>query len=284
MMRYLAFTHILIGIILWGKCDKLIAQASSDKIIIHQVSSPFQADDSTQIRVRLPDNYDSAKRYKVVYVLPVTGQDEDRFGNGLKEIIKYSSHHTYHIICVAPESSKPPWFADHGTNNNIQDERHFLQTVIPFMDTHYPTINNQEGRLLVGFSKSGWGAFTLLLRNPELFDKAVGWDIGIRVDTGPISEAEREEKINRLFGNKATFEKYRLSSLLKQNGALLGTQTRLFYYNTQGKRGPGGAEIHQLMVKLNIPHLYVYEPKRKHRWDSGWLPLALKFLVQDDIY
>ncbi len=249
------------------------------KIISQRIASPYQAD-STIIRVLLPDKMLPGECYNVLYVLPVIEKNNRRFGDGLLEIAKYGYHNEFKLICVAPEFTSLPWYADHATNKQQQDESHFLKTVIPFIDAHYPTQNNKEGRLLIGFSKSGWGAFTLLLRNPETFHRAVGWDIGIRMDAGPMAEEEREKRIQRLFGGLSNFEDYRISSLLKERGDQLGDKERLFYYNTEGKRGPGGVEIHRLMVELGIPHRYLYEKKRIHRWDSGWIPEAVSFLVE----
>ena len=152
----------------------------------HRIASPYQAD-STTIRILLPDNMIPGESYKVLYVLPVIENDNRRFGDGLSEIMKYGYHNKFKLICVAPEFTSLPWYADHATNSEQQDESHFLKTVIPFIDDQYPTLRSKEGRLLIGFSKSGWGAFSLLLRHPETFYRAVGWDIGIREDAGPIT-------------------------------------------------------------------------------------------------
>lgn len=245
-----------------------------------RIASPFQAD-STTIRVLLPDNIKPGTKYRVLYVLPVIENDNRRFGDGLAEIRKQDYHNKYDLICVAPEFTSLPWYADHPTDMNRQDESHFLKTVIPFIDENFPTIPDQKGRLLIGFSKSGWGAFSLLLRHPDLFHKAAGWDIGIRVDAGPISEEERTEKIEQNFGDRASFEKYRISTLLKKQAKLLQGEARLFYYNTESKRALGGVEIHRMIVELGIPHRYLFEPHRPHRWDSGWIPEAVRFLVDD---
>lgn len=245
-----------------------------------RIHSPYQSD-STTIRVLLPKKIKAHKRYQVLYILPVKEKDNSKFGDGLLEIKKYDYHNKYNLICVAPEFTFQSWYANHETKPDQQDESHFLKTVIPFVDSTFQTIQNAKGRLLLGFSKSGWGAFTLLLRHPDKFNKAAGWDIGIRIDAGPISENERTKKIERIFGSVSNFEKYRISSLLRQQGALLGDKARLFYYNSEGIRGLGGAEIHRLMVDLEIPHRYLFEPKRTHRWDSGWIPEAIRFLVEN---
>ena len=140
---------------------------------------------------------------------------------------------------------------------------------------------NTNGRLLVGFSKSGWGALSLLLRNPTVFHRAAAWDTGIRVDTGPMSKEERAERIALDWGSAENFETHRLSTLINTRGRELGSEARLFYFNTAGKRATGGVEIHRLLVENQIPHRYVLEPHRRHSWDSGWMPEAIAFLVSE---
>lgn len=274
--RYLSFLFLLSFL----ASHLAFSKAKSNEIISYRIASPFQSD-STTVRILTPDNLDISKEYKVLYILPVIENDNRRFGDGLLEIQKYNYHHTHQLICVAPEFTSMPWYADHATNMEKQDESHLLKTVIPYIDDRLPTLKSKKGRLLIGFSKSGWGALTLLLRNPEVFDKAVGWDIGIRIDTEDLDASKMKEKIDRDFGTRENFEKYRISTLLKEKVSQLGAAPRLFYYNVEGKRGWGGTKIHQLMVELGIPHRYLYEPKRKHRWDSGWIPEAVTFLVEN---
>ena len=261
-------------------CFALASQlVAAEGFRVHEVSSPYQKGE-TSLRVLLPDQFDAGNQYRVLYVLPVVALADRRFGDGLRQVQELGFHNTHDLICVAPEFTAPPWFADHDLDPGIRDESHLLKVVLPFIEKTYPTIGEVRGRLLVGFSKSGWGAFSLLLRNPETFHKAAGWDTGIRVDMGPIEEADRAERIARFFGSRENFERHRLSTLVRQRGAELGPKQRLFYYNTGGVRAAGGVELHQLLVDLEIPHRYVFEPKRPHRWDSGWLPQAVEFLVE----
>ena len=251
---------------------------ASDAFRVHQLASPYQSGE-TAIRVLLPDAFDPDNQYRVLYVLPVVAGADRRFGDPLRQVQMLGVHNTHDLICVAPEFTAPPWFADHDRSPEMRDESHFLKAVLPFIERTYPALPTAKGRLLVGFSKSGWGAFSLLLRHPQTFHKAAGWDTGIRIDTGPMGEADRAERIARIFGSRENFESYRLSNLLRDRAAALGNEPRLFYYNTGGTRAQGGAEIHQLMVELGVPHRYLFEPKRPHRWDSGWLAEAIQFLV-----
>ena len=256
-----------------------VVQVTPDGFHLYKLPSPHQARE-TSLRVLLPDDFDPGKSYKVLYVLPVHEDGLFRHGDGLVEVKKYNYHNTHQLICVAPAFTTKPWFADHDLNPQKQDESHFLKTVIPFVDANYPTQASSDGRLLIGFSKSGWGSIALILRNPELFGKAAGWDIGIRVDTGPIEEDDRAERIAREWGTVENFEANRISNLVKIRGKDLGDEPRLFYYSTEGVRAIGGVEIHRLLVENEIPHRYVMEPHRKHAWDTDWIPEAVTFLMK----
>lgn len=245
----------------------------------HSLPSPHQLRETT-LRVLLPENFETTKPYQVLYVLPVHEAGVRGHGDGLLEVKKHGYHNRHQLICVAPEFTSKPWYSDHDLKPQKHDESHLLKTVIPFVERNYPVQLGAEGRLLIGFSKSGWGALALLLRNPELFSRAAGWDIGIRVDTGPIEEKERTERIAREWGTLKNFNANRISNLVKTRGKELGKETRLFYFSTEGKRAMGGVEIHRLLVEQGIPHRYVMEPYRKHSWDSGWIPEAVAFLVK----
>ncbi len=271
---------MLVLLFLGHGCFDAFAQNRAHGIRSYRIHSPFQAD-STTVRVLLPDNYDVDRLFRVLYVLPVKENNDHKYGDGLEEIRKYDFHNRHELICVAPEFTTLPWYVNHPSDSSRQDEDHFLQTVLPFIEDHFSAMPTKEGRLLIGFSKSGWGAFTLLLRHPLVFEKAAGWDIGARVDLGPMDKRTRHERILEIFGGATNFEKYRISTLLKTQGDLLGPEERLFYYNTGGVRASAGLEMHRLMLALEIPHRYLFETKRKHRWNSGWIPQAIKFLVED---
>lgn len=256
-------------------------QIDETSVRTHQLKSPYQ-EKETSLRILLPDDFKKGGHYRVLFVLPVHEDGEHKHGDGLLEMQKANVHNRHQLICVGPAFTSKPWYADHDQNPGKMDESHLLKTVIPFIEKNYPVRTDQKGRLLIGFSKSGWGALTLLLRHPEVFHKAAGWDIGIRVDTGPHDEKFIQgDKIQENFGSNENFERYRISTLLKTRGKDLGIEeVRLFYFSNDNEvRAPGAAQIHQLMVEERIPHRYVMEPLREHHWASGWVPEALDFLL-----
>ncbi len=250
-----------------------IAEAKTDAngFLVHAVRSPYQAG-VTHIRVLLPDKLEPGKRYPVIYVLPVEAGNENRYGDGLAEIKKHDLHNKLQAIFVAPTFSHLPWYADHSTKVDIRQETYFLKVIVPFIAKTYPVQTGPHGRLLLGFSKSGWGAFSLLLRHPDVFGKAAAWDAPLMM-TRPDRFGMGE-----IFGTQANFEKYRITRLLESQAGKLGKEQRLLVIG-YGNFRDHHEQAHALMARLEIPHAYRDGPARKHDWHSGWVTDAVEWLL-----
>lgn len=246
----------------------------SDGILIHEVESPFQ-EGRTQIRVLLPEKLQPGQRYPVIYVLPVEARNESQYGDGLLEVKKHDLHNRYQTIFVAPTFSRLPWYADHPTDPLIRQETYCLKVVIPLIERTYPALAEPRGRLLLGFSKSGWGAWSLLLRHPDLFGRAVAWDAPLMMNW-PSQYGSAD-----IFGTQENFEKYQLQRLVREQANALGSQPRLLLMGYAGAFRLEHQQMHELLQKLQIPHEYRDGPERTHYWHSGWVPEAVEWLVSE---
>ena len=243
------------------------------EIRVHKIESPDQSG-ATQIRVLLPADLDANKSYSVIYVLPVERGTESRYGDGLLEVREHRLHQKYNCIFVAPTFSQLPWYADHPDNQEIRQESYFLKTVIPFVEKSYPVSQKSEDRLLLGFSKSGWGAWSLLLRHPDLFGRAAAWD-------APLMMSQMGKYGNGpIFGTQINFDAYRIDKLLRANAESLQGQPRLILTGI-GNFSEHHEQAHQLLKELKIPHHYRDQPKRSHDWHSGWVSEAVEFLMKE---
>lgn len=259
----------------WQDVKATVSDAKKDEagFLVHESRSPYQSK-PTLIRVLQPDRLEQGRKYPVIYLLPVEAGVESRYGDGLKEIKKYDLHNKAKAIFVAPTFSQLPWYADHPTDPEIRQESHFLKVVVPFIEKSYPVGAEAKDRLLLGFSKSGWGAFSLLLRNPDTFAKASAWDAPLMLDapgkygSGPI------------FGDAKNFAKYQVSKLLEANTDRLRKEKRLILLG-YGNFRPEHEQAHALMEKLKIPHEYKDGPQRKHDWHSGWVAEAVEGLLAE---
>jgi len=245
--------------------------SGDDGILVHDVKSPFQAG-TTQIRVLVPDPLDKTKHYPAVYVLPVEAGNEARYGNGLVEVKKNELPNRYQAIFIAPTFSQLPWYADHPSDPAVRQETYLLSVVLPYVEKNYPVRNDADGRLLMGFSKSGWGAFSLLLRHQDLFGKAAAWDAPLMMGW------PSQYGSSPIFGTKENFAQYQISALLPKKAADFGKDKRLILMGYGNFRRETD-EAHALMDRLKIAHEFVAGPVRKHEWGSGWLPDAVKLLL-----
>ena len=251
----------------------VIAPATKNQhgFLVHEVESPFQ-EGKTQIRVLLPDLLEPNRKYPAIYVLPVEARSEARYGDGLLEIKKHALQNKHAAIFVAPTFSHLPWYADHLTESTIRQETYFLNVVMPLVEKTYPVQARPDGRLLLGFSKSGWGAWSLLLRHPDVFGRAAAWDAPLMMDRLGKYGA------SAIFGTDANFAQYRISDLLRAQRDLLGPTPRLILTGYSNFR-PEHERTHSLLDELKIPHAYRDGPQRKHEWHSGWVPEAVELLL-----
>jgi S-formylglutathione hydrolase FrmB len=250
--------------------DGASAERNDQGFVCHRIESAFQAG-VTSIRVLLPDRAESGQRFPVLYVLPVEAGDGNRYGDGLLECKRQGIHNKHNILCVAPTFSNLPWYADHPSDPQIQQESYFLNVVIPLVDAAYPTINKPSGRFLIGFSKSGWGAFSLLLRHPDTFAMAVAWDAPL------MKERPDQFGMGPIFGTQDNFEKYQIARLLQQRARQFQEKARLSHHGYGNFRGHH-EQTEKLLVERQISHQYRDGPKRKHDWHSGWLPEGVEML------
>jgi hypothetical protein len=243
--------------------------------VMHELHSPRQASVTT-VRVLLPDLIptDDESRLRVVYVLPVEAGDGTRWGDALAEIQKHNLHNTHNVVCVFPTFSDLPWYADHPDDPQLQQEAYLLQDVLPLVEKNHPVRNDREGRLLVGFSKSGWGAWSLLLRHPNVFYRAAAFDAPMMMDapgkygSGPI------------FSTVDNFRKYQISSLLEQRAAHLRKEPSRLTLIGQGNFQPEHLQLKSRVESEEIPHTWIEGSVRKHSWHSGWLAEALDRLTK----
>ncbi|WP_202921116.1 cytochrome c peroxidase [Anatilimnocola aggregata] len=259
--------------LLKGEPETSISPAVSDSngFLIHRIESPYQAE-QTSVRVLLPDRLEQGRKLRVVYVLPVEAGNGNHYGDGLLEVKKHDLHNKLQTIFVAPTFSRVPWYADHPTDLKIRQETYFINVVLPLIEQTYPAQKSVDGRLLIGFSKSGWGAWSLLLRHPNLFGRAAAWD-------APMMMADLGKYATKvIFGNQEAFEPYRISDLVAKKASAMGEGKRLLLTG-YGSFRQDHQRVHALLDELKIPHEYRDGPQRKHDWHSGWVTELVELLV-----
>ena len=239
---------------------------------VHVIQSKYQAGE-TRISVLPPDGGDHPRPYRSLYVLPVEAGNGRHWGSAIEEVKEHCIHNKYGLVCVFPTFSDMPWYADHPSDPTIRQESYLLKVVIPFIQNNYPVVAEPEDRLLVGFSKSGWGAYSLLLRHPDVFGRAAAWDAPLTEDR-PLRYG-----MGPIFGNRENFEQYRIFALLEKQANNLQGRPRLILTGYDNFRSHHLA-AHRRMDELGISHVWRDGPNRKHHFNSGWLAEAVDLLAR----
>lgn len=250
-------------------------QRSGEGLLAYTVTSEFLAGPN-EVEVLLPDKMEAGKQHPVLYILPVNPGTRGPWGSGILEARRQDVHNKHGLVCVAPAFDSWPWYADHPTDPKIRQESYLLKVVLPLVEERHPVLKEPRGRLLVGFSKSGWGAFSLLLRNPDVFGRAAAWDAPL------MEQAPKKYEMGGVFATQENFERYKITALLEQKAALLKAGPPRLALLGYGNFREQTEQAHARMLALGIPHVYENAAKRKHDWHSGWFADAVRLLMQDE--
>jgi enterochelin esterase-like enzyme len=236
---------------------------------------------AVRVEVLLPASMEKGKKYPVVYVLPVIGDEgvgNPKYGDGLIEAKKAGVADRYGVICIRPSFTEVPWYGNHATDPKVRQEDYILKDLIPAVEKNWPVRSDAEGRWLVGFSKSGWGAYTLLLRNPEVFGYAAAWDAPFMLDGENSGKNWGPMGISKVMGTKETMQQFLPARLVVAKADFLKQRKRLVLGAGIDWKGQSVA-MHALLEKEGIPHACRPDLLLKHRWDSGWFGPMTEELV-----
>jgi hypothetical protein len=230
-----------------------------------------------QIQILVPDSAKTTpdRKFPVLYVLPVEAEGEQRWGDPVREFTEPDLHNRYQMIVVFVNFVQLPWYANHPGDPQIQQEKFLIESVIPFVEQHAPAESQQSGRLLVGFSKSGWGALTLLLRHPDLFAAAAVFDAPLMMqETGKFGSGP-------VFGSQANFELYRLTDLITRIDKAFTSEslTPRMAFIGGGNFQMDHDQFTELLSKEGIPSIVLSNMHRDHSWNSGWVSSAVEWLA-----
>ncbi len=247
------------------------------RIVTVRIESDYQRT-PTRIRILAPKNMEAGRRYPVLYLLPSVPQILDPWWNSpLIEIIRFDVADRHQVICVAPTYSDMPWYADHPTDPKIRQESYLIKEIIPYIDANYPTMAEGRGRYLLGYSKSGTGAFTLLLRHPDLFYRALSWDAPMFF---PFKEIPGSQ-LTKIYGTPENFRHYQLPILFRRRSADFTGPDPRFILMGFSENPMAIHRVHEYMNAYNITHKYDNTTQTRHNWHSGWFERAIGHLFDE---
>ena len=245
----------------------------------YQVISAYNGPDPQVMRVLTPAHPAPGVPHNFLFVLPVQTGLAKNFSDGLDTLRKLDAQDKYNLTIIEPTFGTDPWYADNPKNPNVRYETFMVREVVPWAEKNLASTGHEQN-WLIGFSKSGLGGQDLILKHPDIFALAATWDF----PAGMSSYDELGADPTFSYGTDANFQaNYRLTAafvnahkgpFMKENRIWIGG-SREFPVDM--------SDYAKLLTKEGIAYTRQAPQFMLHRWDSGWIPIALVALRHDSI-
>ncbi len=232
------------------------------------------------LRVLAPTNPAPGVAHNFLYALPVEAGLGSVYGDGLETLRALNAQNQYNLTIVEPSFAIEPWYADNPNDPNLRYETFMTNDLVPWVEQSLASTGNEQN-WLIGFSKSGIGAADLILKHPGLFTLAASWDF-------PADMAAYDDfgaSSANSYGTDASFQaNYRLTpAFVAAHKAPFQTDNRIWIggYSNSAPFQDDMSDYDALLTSVGIVHTTGTPQPMSHRWDSGWVPIALAALSQD---
>ncbi len=224
------------------------------------------------VRVLTPQRPSTNYQHSFLYDLQVEpGLAQSTYGSGLDELEKLDVEDQYNATIIEPIFPIDSWYADNPNDPTINYET-FVADILPqWVDSNF-SATGTEKNLLVGLSKSGYGALDLEFKHPSVFSAVAAFDF-----PGDMSSYDEfgSSSAND-YGTQANFQdNYEMNaSFIDAHATPFTTQDRILI-----SEGPvfqsQVADFDSLLTSQGVMHTTLNQTNDAHTWSSGWLSGAI---------
>ena len=220
-------------------------------------------DKDVPVNMILPDSYHLSDAFPVVYLLH--GFSDNHKGWARRGVVGCLAD-TYDIIVVMPDGGYDSWYFDSETTPEYQYETFVSKELVEYVDSHYKTIPQREGRAITGLSMGGHGALYLAFRHQDVYSSAGSTSGG--VDIRPFPEKWGIAK--RLGTKEADPEAWEKNTVINMTHLLQpGSLNLIIDCGTEDFFHEVNCNLHDKLMKEGIPHDF-YQRPGGHNW-AYWL-------------
>ncbi|HEY6936620.1 MAG TPA: alpha/beta hydrolase family protein [Terriglobales bacterium] len=242
----------------WGQANPNVTTVPFDSQALHR-RAPFN--------VILPAGYESSvRRYPVLYLLHGIGDRYDTWVTNTN-LVEYAR--PYQLIIVMPEGDKG-WYVN-GTVPNGRWEDYIMKEVMPYVDSHYRTLQQLGMRATAGLSMGGYGALMLGLKHRDLFSFAASMSGALNVtDWTPENMGSDmpdwiRQSILAAFGPAGSPQRKEYDLKLLINAPVAELPFIYLDCGTEDHLLQQSRDFSQLLQEKKIPHEYRERPGI-HEW------------------
>ena len=224
------------------------------------------------VRVLTPQHPSTNYQHSFLYDLQVEpGLAQSTWGSGLNELENLDVADQYNATIIEPIFPMDSWYADNPNDPTIDYET-FVADILPqWVDSNFSTTGTEQN-LLVGFSKSGYGALDLELKHPSVFSAVAAFDFpGDMTSYDDYGSSSAND-----YGTQANFQdNYEMNaSFIDAHATPFTSQDRILI-----SEGPifqsQVADFDTLLTSQGVMHALLNQTNDVHTWSGGWLSGAV---------
>src|ERR1700722_43125 len=251
----------------------------ADGIASYSVTFADNGKGPQTVRVLSPAHPAAGVAHNFLIVLPVEAGLGTSFGDGLLTLQALDAQDKYNLTIIEPTFGTDPWYANNPDDQKLRYETFMTKELVPWIKRNLATTGHEQV-WLIGFSKSGLGAQDLILKHPEVFTLAASWDSPF--DASSYDEYGHDSAAD--YGTDANFQaNYRLTDAFVEAHRTPFLTSNRIWIGGYGVFRADDADYDALLSTEGIVHSTETPQYMAHRWDSGWVSIALAALYQDSV-
>ena len=227
--------------------------AEAAKVDTIQISTTY-LETPEDVTVITPDAAAQGKKFPTVYLLNGYGGDHFAWMR-VRPDLPYLADQ-YGMVIVMPDG-RDSWYWDSPVNPAMQMESFFTNDLVPYIDSHYPTLKAPEYRAISGLSMGGQGAMYLAIRHNDIWGNAGSTSGGL--DIRPFADRwKMKESLGTIEQNPKTWDEHSPVNLIKDiNPDKLNI---IFDCGTDDFFNGVNKAFHEGLLENKIPHDYISRP------------------------
>lgn len=250
-------------------CTGLIASAATvDTVLTY---SPSMKKNIKAVVIK-PDSYAKAAHLPVVYLLHGHGGNYADWIKKVPAITRYADQ--FSLIIVCPDGNVNSWYFDSPVDSAWRYETYVSTELVQWIDSHYKTIANRNGRGITGLSMGGHGALYLAFKHQAIFGAAGAMSGGVDIRPFPLNW-----QISERLGTYAAYpERWENNSVINLTHLLTpGSLALIIDCGTDDFFYKVNCNLHDKLLYSNIPHDFITRPGA-HNWQYWTNAIAYQLL------
>lgn len=206
-----------------------------------------------KVTVAVPADYATAGNtatYPVVYMLNGHGGNNRSWST----VIDLDSLATANRVIIVCPDGRNSWYWDSPIDPKMQMESYITKELVPWVDNHYRTRTNRDGRAITGFSMGGHGALWIAFRHPDLFANVGATSGGVDIRPFP-SKWDMAKRLGPYNKNRKRWNNHTIATLVEK--VKPGKYNIIFDCGTEDFFYQVNCNLDKAMTRRGIEHTFL---------------------------